>query len=111
MEKCTYQPGHGPTCSKMPAPRFHSEEPCAVLRHDLALVLRNIEADARKIAKQREIVAKLDAGGHDISEALRKLAHFERVHALSIASHRRIMRELTARTDTGHSKYTRLRKP
>jgi cell division protein FtsX len=90
---------------------FHSGEPRAVLLHVLAFVLRNIEADARKIAKQRAIVAKLDAGGHDISEALGKLAHFERVHALNIASHRRIMRELTAWTDTGHSKYTRLRKP
>jgi len=55
-----------------------------VLRHDLALVLRNIEADTRKIAKQRAIVARLDAGGHDISEALRKLAHFERVHASTL---------------------------
>ena len=55
-----------------------------VLRHDLALVLRNIEADTREIAKQRAIVARLDAGGHDISEALRKLAHFERVHASTL---------------------------
>ena len=65
-----------------------------VLQRQLALVLRDIAASAGRIAKQQEIIAKLDAGGRDTTEAVRKLANFERVHALRIASHRRIIREL-----------------
>ena len=80
--------------------RIYSAEPRAVLRQQLSLVLREIEVDARKIAKQREIIAKLDETGHDISEALGELANFEGEHAINIARYRRIMRELTARKDT-----------
>jgi hypothetical protein len=80
--------------------RINSAEPLVVLQQQLSLVLRDIEVDARKIAKQREIIARLDAGGRDISGALGMLAILEREHALNIASHRRITRKLTARTDT-----------
>ena len=77
--------------------RIDAGEPRSVaLQQKLSLVLRDIEAGARKIAKQREIIAKLDARGYDTTEAIRKLANFEREHALTVASHRQIMRELTA---------------
>jgi hypothetical protein len=77
--------------------RIDAGEPRRVaLQQKLSLVLRDIEAGARKIAKQREIIAKLDARGYDTTEAIRKLANFEREHALTVASHRQIMRELTA---------------
>jgi hypothetical protein len=77
--------------------RIDAGEPRRVaLQQKLSLVLRDIEAGARKIAKQREIIAKLDARGYDKTEAIRKLANFEREHALTVASHRQIMRELTA---------------
>ena len=68
----------------------------AVLQWQLALVLRDIAAGAGTIAKQREIIAKLDEGGHYSSEAVRKLADFEKEHALNIATHHQIKRELTA---------------
>jgi hypothetical protein len=67
-----------------------------VLQRQLALALRNIEAGVQRIAKQHEVIAKLDAGGHDASAALTNLATFEREHELNIANHRQIMRELTA---------------
>ena len=77
--------------------RIDAGEPRRVaLQQKLSLVLRDIEAGARKIAKQREIIAKLDARGYDTTEAIRKLANFEREHALTVASHRQIMRELMA---------------
>jgi hypothetical protein len=67
-----------------------------VLQRQLALVLRDIAAGAGRIAKQQEIIAKLDKSGHYSSEAVRKLANLEKEHALNIATHHQIMRELTA---------------
>jgi hypothetical protein len=52
-----------------------------------------------KIAKQRETIVKLDAGGHDISEALGKSANFER----ACAEYRQLpagQRKRTTRTDS-----------
>ena len=67
-----------------------------VLQLQLALVLRNVEAGARKIAEQREIVVQLAQAGHDTSEDFNKLANFEKEHALNIATHHQIIRDLTA---------------
>jgi hypothetical protein len=67
-----------------------------VLQRQLALVLRNIETGVQRIAMQHGIIAKLGASGRDTSEAVRELANFERLHELNIATHRNIMRELTA---------------
>jgi len=75
--------------------RINTEEPRRVVLHQqLWLVLRDLGAGVQRISKQQEIIAKLDAGGRDTTEAVRKLANFERVHALRIASHRQIIREL-----------------
>jgi hypothetical protein len=67
-----------------------------VLQRQLALVLRDIAAGAGRIAKQQEIIAKLDESGHYSSEAVWKLANFEKEHALNIATHYQIIRDLTA---------------
>jgi hypothetical protein len=67
-----------------------------VLQQQLALVLRNVEASVRKIAEQREIVVQLAQAGHDTSEDFNKLANFEKEHALNIATHHKIIKELTA---------------
>jgi hypothetical protein len=66
-----------------------------VLQQQLALVLRNIETSARKIAEQREIVVQLAQAGHDTSKDFNELANFEKEHALNIATHRQITKELT----------------
>jgi hypothetical protein len=77
--------------------RINAEEPRRVaLQQKLSLVLRDIEVGARKIAKQHETIAKLDAGGHDTTEALQELASFEKEHAINIARHRQITKELAA---------------
>ena len=77
--------------------RINTEEPRRVVLHQqLWLVLRDLGAGVQRISKQHEIIAKLDAEGHDTTEALRELAIFERAHALNIASHRQIMRKLGA---------------
>jgi hypothetical protein len=41
------------------------------------------------------MIAKLDAGGHDTTDALTELRAFKRVHAINIATHRLIMRKLS----------------
>jgi hypothetical protein len=75
--------------------RINTAEPRrAVLHQQLWLVLRDIGAGAHRIAIQHETIAKLDAEGHDTMDALRELATFKQVHAINIASHRQIMREL-----------------
>jgi hypothetical protein len=77
--------------------RINTAEPRrAILQQQLTLVLRDIAAAARGIAKQYEVIEKLDEGGHDTSEALGELANLERVHELNIATHGKIMKELTA---------------
>jgi hypothetical protein len=76
--------------------RINTAEPRrVVLQRELALVLRNIGAGIQRIVEQHDIIAKLGAGGHT-SEALGELANLERVHELNIATHGKIMRELTA---------------
>ena len=72
-----------------------AEPRSVVLQQQLALVLRNIEAGARKIAEQREIIVQLAQVGHDTSEDFNKLANLEREHAANVAIHRRLIRELT----------------
>ena len=67
-----------------------------VLQRQLALVLRNIEVSARKIAEQREIIVQLAQAGHDTSEAFNKLGNLEKEHALNIVTHHQIKRDLTA---------------
>jgi hypothetical protein len=91
--------------------RINTAESRVVLHQQLWLILRDIAAGVGRIAKQHGVIAKLDAGGRDTSEALNKLASFKREHAVNIGSHRQIKRKLGARADTGHSEYTRRREP
>jgi hypothetical protein len=91
--------------------RINSAEPRRiVLQRQLALVLRNIEAVVQLIVMQHEVIAKLDAGGHDTSEAARELAKFERVHELNIATHRNIMKELTGLAEVSRMRQHRTRR-
>jgi len=69
------------------------------LQQKLSLALRDIKAGAGNIANQREIIAKLDARGHDTSKALSKLAILERVQAVKIVHHYKITKELGTKID------------
>jgi len=46
------------------------------------------------------MIANLDAAGDDASGAVRELAIFEGTHAINIARHRQITKELGAKVDT-----------
>ena len=76
--------------------RINTAESRVVLHQQLWLILRDIAAGVGRIAKQHGVIAKLDEGGHYSSEAVRKLADFEKEHALNIATHHQIIRDLTA---------------
>ena len=82
-----------------------------VLQQQLALVLRNIEAGARKIAEQRDIIVQLAQAGHETSEAFNKLGNFEKEHALNIATHHQIIRDLTALDQVSRPRQHRPGKP
>ena len=83
--------------------RINSAEPRRiVLQRQLALVLRNIEAVVQLIVIQHEVIAKLDAGGHDTTDALTELQAFKRLDAINIATHRLIMRQLGAADQVSH---------
>ena len=83
--------------------RINLAEPRRVVLHrQLALVLRDLGAGVQRIAKQYEIIAKLDAGAHDTTDALTELRAFKRVHAINIATHRLIMRRLGAAVQVSH---------
>ena len=82
-----------------------------VLQRQLALVLRDIAASAGRIAKQQEIIAKLDVSGHYSSEAVGRLATFAKEHALNIATHHQIMRDLTVLDRASHPRQHRPGKP
>ena len=69
------------------------------LQQKLSLALRDIKAGARNIANQREIIAKLDARGHDTSKAVSKLAIIERMQAVKIVRHYKIAKELGTKID------------
>jgi len=82
-----------------------------VLQRQLALVLQDIAASAGRIAKQQEIIAKLDESGHYSSEAINRLATFAKEHALNIATHHQIMRNLTALDQVSRPRQHRPGKP
>src|SRR5215469_2311428 len=73
-----------------------------VLQRRLALVLRDIGASAGRIAKQREVIAKLEESGYYSSEAVSRLATFAKEHAMNIATHHQILRDLTALDRVSH---------
>jgi hypothetical protein len=64
-----------------------------LLRH-LTEAEKQIEVGARNIAKQRKIVAELDAHGQDIAEAYKMLKNFVQVHATALADRKQIAQEL-----------------
>jgi hypothetical protein len=62
-----------------------------VLQRRLALVLRDIGASAGRIAKQQEVIAKLEKSGYYSSEAVSRLATLAKEHAMNIATHHQIL--------------------
>ena len=91
--------------------RINQAEPRRVILHrQLAVVLRDLGAGVHRIAKQYEIIAKLEAGGHDTTDALTELRAFKRVHAINVATHRLIMRHLGAADQVSHLHHRRPRR-
>ena len=81
-----------------------------ILHRQLALVIRDLGAGVQRIAKQYEMIAKLDAGGRDTTDARTELRAFKRVHAINIATHRLIMRHLGAADQVSHLHHRRPRR-
>jgi hypothetical protein len=66
----------------------------AILLEHLVLAEEHIQRGARTIARQQEIIEKLDAHGHETVEARRMLKTFEDAQAMNIADRERLKKEL-----------------
>jgi hypothetical protein len=55
---------------------------------------RHIAAGERILARQREIVAALEEGGHDTTEARKLLEQFEELQVMHISDGERLKKEL-----------------
>jgi exonuclease VII small subunit len=60
----------------------------------LAQACRHIVVGEENIARLREIIARLERGGHDSSAAKELLARFEELQKLAIADRDRLEKEL-----------------
>jgi hypothetical protein len=65
-----------------------------ILLEHLAQAERHIEAGARIVRRQRELIAELQRDGHDAKEARRLLKQFEDVQAMHLTEHDRLIKEL-----------------
>jgi len=66
----------------------------AILLEHLTLAKEHIEIGSRNIARQKRILAKLQAHGHDTLIARKMLRSFEDAQSLSLAERERIQEEL-----------------
>ena len=67
----------------------------AIREQHLIQSKQHIALGQRQIDSQRELIARLEIGGHDSFEARRLLAQFEEMQALHVASRDRLLIELT----------------
>ena len=67
--------------------------PAMISKH-LTQAEEQVAIGARNIAKQRQILAELEADGHYSSEARTMLANFERNQRMNLFHRERVMQEL-----------------
>jgi hypothetical protein len=70
-----------------------------MIERHLAQAREHIASGTRTVTKQREMVARLERGGHDVTAALHSLAQFEDMLALYISDCNRIEKELAENTE------------
>jgi hypothetical protein len=70
----------------------------ALIESHLAQAERNISEGERHLARQRELVARLEQDGHDATQARKSFALFEELQALHIA-HRDWLRNELAQAE------------
>jgi hypothetical protein len=66
----------------------------AMVEASLAQAERHVGEGARRVERQREIVADLNRDGHDAEEALRLLKQFKDLQAMNIADRDRLQRQI-----------------
>ena len=67
----------------------------ALVRDHLEQARRHVADGDKHVARQRQLVAKLDRDGHDSSEARRLLEQFEELLRLHIQDRDRLIKELS----------------
>ncbi len=65
-----------------------------VREQDLAQAEEDVASGAARVALQRELVAILKQGGHDIREPLALLEHFEKLYRIHVARRDRFLAQV-----------------
>ena len=66
-----------------------------LLREHLAMAKRHLSSGNRVITRQRQLITKLEADGHDTREARALLAQFEGLLALHLADRDRLFNKVS----------------
>jgi hypothetical protein len=72
----------------------------SLIEEHLAQANRHVAEGEGHVTKQRELVAQMERDGHDTTEALKLLGHFEELQELHIADRNRIEEELRRYPDS-----------
>ncbi len=65
----------------------------------ISMARRHVAMGEENIARLREIIARLERGGHDSAQARGLLARFEEIQQLHIADRDRLERELAGNSE------------
>ncbi len=65
-----------------------------ILLDHLALAERHVAEGRRHLASQKQVIVRLENGGHDATEARRLLLNFEDVQRMHVADRDRLKKEL-----------------
>ena len=79
--------------SRRPVHAFNLMNRQMVLDH-LRLAVEHVAAGEKTIARQREVIAELERGGHNTKEARATLTQFLELQALHEADRKRLLQEL-----------------
>jgi hypothetical protein len=71
-------------------------------KEHLALAEEHVALGATNVARQREIIAKLERDGHDATQARALLAQFEQLQATHVTDRDRLLSELERERPVEH---------
>jgi hypothetical protein len=66
----------------------------AVSERNVAEAEKHVRIGERNIARQRELISRLERDGHDSAEARKLLAKFEELQAMYLAERDRLWRDI-----------------
>ena len=90
-----------PSLPPLPAGGEHRHQPLRGFKRHLAQANAHVETGRKNIARQREVIAKLERDGHDTKQARATLDTFEELQAMHLSDRKRILREIGEEEEAG----------